>query len=156
VGMDAVSSTVFSCERCDEAITEQEGDFDDIRSKVGGRVQGKAISGEWKYLVRRSKAGRLVPIEKKRENINERCARIRRWRDAIDNVEGWHLDSSFQDTAVYSEMKPHLSKQVREKIEVPRNTLTLKPRPGIAINGESNKQLLLDEIVRIEREWGLI
>jgi hypothetical protein len=96
-------------------------------------------------------------IEKRRETRAYKRATIQRWRNFIDNLEGWYIESSFQDTSIYSEIKPFLDKEMRAKIEVPRNTLTLQPRPGIVVEGISPKQLLLDEIERIEKDvWHLL
>lgn len=96
-------------------------------------------------------------IGKKREKQEYKLSTIKRWRDYIDAIEGPNLGSSFQDSVVYSEMKPLLKEDVRKVIEVPRNAIKVPARPGIAVEGKKTKQILLDEVSRIEREeWHLL
>lgn len=96
-------------------------------------------------------------IEKRRETRLYKRDTIKRWREHIDNISGWDFNADFQDTSLYSEIKPYLNREIRSKIEIPRNTLTAQLKKGVAIKGMSAKQLLLDEIRRIEKDvWRLL
>jgi hypothetical protein len=55
--------TDFHCSYCEKHIKRLEGYMDEIISRVDFEVERKINTGEWKDVVRRSKAGRLVPEE---------------------------------------------------------------------------------------------
>ena len=86
-------------------------------------------------------------IEQKREKLAYRRATIRRWRDFLAN----EFDQlGFSGTAIYSEMRSHLSKATRDSIEADKITVRLG-RGGNVIHS-----LVLDEIARLEKEWDLL
>ena len=80
----------------------------------------------------------------------KRQARITEWRFIIQDFD--FATDTFASTGTYSQMKPHLRSEVIEMFETPR---------GIHVGNEARGDLaygytLLDEVARIEKEWGLI
>lgn len=86
-------------------------------------------------------------IEQKREKLAYRRATIRRWRDFL---AGEFDQLGFSGTAIYSEMRSHLSKATRDSIEADKITIRLG-RGGNVIHS-----LVLDDIARLEKEWDLL
>ncbi|PIU56054.1 MAG: hypothetical protein COS87_03310 [Chloroflexi bacterium CG07_land_8_20_14_0_80_45_17] len=84
-------------------------------------------------------------IEKRRQKINYRRQLIKEWREEID----FDL-SSFENKALYSSLRPHLSKETINAIE--GNEITIR----MGRKGDVIKGLLLDDIAKIEKEWDLI
>jgi hypothetical protein len=86
-------------------------------------------------------------IEKKREKLAHKRELIRRWREFLskdfDQLE-------FSGTAVYSEIRAHLSGATLESIE--SNKITVRLGRG----GNVIRSLVLDDIARLEKEWDLI
>lgn len=94
-------------------------------------------------------------IERQRETRQRRAEAISRWRAEVDALDWW-VDTAFQDSAVYSEFREFLSDDLRREIEQGRGALTVGHRVGVLVEGESKKQRLLNEIIRIERDvWRL-
>jgi hypothetical protein len=84
-------------------------------------------------------------IEKRRQKMNYRRQLIKEWRQEID------FDvSSFENKALYSSLRPHLSKETIDAVE--GNTITIR----MGRKGDVIKALLLDDIARIEKEWDLV
>jgi len=75
---------------------------------------------------------------------------VQQWREHIQFSD---FDRNrYGDTASYATLRPHLRAEIRKKLEQPRTTYV--PNEG---RGENVKrQMLLDEIARIEKEWGLV
>jgi F0F1-type ATP synthase membrane subunit b/b' len=95
----------------------------------------------------------LRQAEQQRDELmsGERRKRIEDWRSAISNHEFGGYPR-FASTAAYSQMKPYLRPKVVEMLEAPRTF-----HVGNEARGDSAYQYtLLDEVARIEREWGLI
>jgi len=89
--------------------------------------------------------------------LDERRRRIQKWRAEIENGNFGRTPlghSFFIATNTYVEMKPYLPRHVRDRFEGGLSAQTLhdlaykKPRP-------SDKDLLLGEVSRIERDWGV-
>lgn len=86
---------------------------------------------------------------------------IKSWREAIESYD--HAEGNIRDTATYSAMRPHLKQEIRERLENPRELhVEIDDRSGedrLAVRGQSPssvKNLLLDEVTRLEQEWGLV
>lgn len=82
-----------------------------------------------------------------------RRAQINAWRAAIEAEQYDYIDyrSRFLSSTTYSTLRPHLPEDIRRKVEAPRTYYV-----GAARGGNVRKLLLLDEIARIERQWGLL
>jgi hypothetical protein len=86
-------------------------------------------------------------IEQRREKLKYRRNLVEKWRNYIEN----NFDKGkINDSVLYSELRPHLSKASRDAVE--GSTLTIRSGRG----GNVVKSLLLDDIKRIEKEWDLI
>lgn len=81
---------------------------------------------------------------------DQRRKRISEWRFAIldFNFDG---SGGFSGTDTYAQMKPHLQSEVVETFEKQRMFVV-----GNGARGDWYKYALLDEVARIEREWGLL
>jgi hypothetical protein len=89
---------------------------------------------------------------------NERRKRLKRWRDEIRThsfVRHPLGASLFANTETYSDMKPLLPRNVRQRYESgpPVEAILSSPRK---IGREGDKRVLLDEVSRIEKQWGLV
>jgi hypothetical protein len=92
-----------------------------------------------------------LKAERDELKAGERRKRIEEWRSAITNHEFGGYPR-FASTVAYSQMKPHLRLKVVEMLEAPR-TLHV----GTEARGDTAyRYTLLDEVARIEKEWGLI
>jgi hypothetical protein len=89
-------------------------------------------------------------VEKRRSKLNYRQELIRKWRKEIEDLAlGGKV--MFGGTVTYSEIRPHLRKEVRDSLEQPRTFRV----PNEARGDNADKAILLDEVARIEKEWGL-
>jgi hypothetical protein len=83
-----------------------------------------------------------------------RLVRIRTWRETIEALGPGFRDETklkkFLSSLEYSTLRPNLSADVREKVERQRTAYV-----GGARGDDVRKYLLLDDVARIEREWGL-
>jgi hypothetical protein len=80
----------------------------------------------------------------------ERKRRIDHWRSVIRDFD-FETDR-FAGTDTYSQMKPYLKPEVVKMFETPRSVYI-----GNEARGDTAySYTLLDEVARIEREWGLI
>lgn len=92
-----------------------------------------------------------LKAERDELKAGERRKRIEEWRSAITNHEFGGYPR-FASTVAYSQMKPHLRLKVVEMLEAPR-TLHV----GNEARGDTAyRYTLLDEVARIEKEWGLV
>jgi len=103
-------------------------------------------------------------IEKRRNRQSYRRELIQRWRKIIaaqigEETDIWDVEG-FSHTAEYSTMKPHLSSASREWIEVSvAERRALVKEAGIGPWGNQvmeYRRRLLDELARLEQEWGLV
>jgi hypothetical protein len=98
-------------------------------------------------------------IEKRRNRQNYRRDLIRGAREQLDNCQDIR---EFANTAAYSSIKLHLRAEVQRSVEDPTLAVyggTPGPggyRPGHRGGGSPNRHRLLDDIARIEKEWGLV
>jgi hypothetical protein len=89
-------------------------------------------------------------IEKRRSRLGYRQERIRIWRENINSYRGNF--TQFTTTATHSEIRPHLTEDVRKRLEKPRTAIVPNEKRGKA----AQRYILLDEVARIEKEWGLV
>src|SRR5581483_9896050 len=88
-------------------------------------------------------------IERKREKLAYKKEMIRRWRQFLDQKRDFD-ESELLDSAVYSEMRPHLSSRTVQSIECDKIDVRIG-RGGYVI-----RSLILDDLSRLEEEWDLI
>ena len=82
------------------------------------------------------------------QNRQERRQRIDEWRSVIHDFD----TDRFAGTDTYSQMKPHLRPEVIKMLEAPRTF----PVGNEARGDTAYRYTLLDEVARIEQEWGVI
>ena len=100
-------------------------------------------------------------VEKRRNLFSYRRELIRAWREDIENFD--HDGENIRNTATYSAIRPHLKREVRERLESPRTVIVEQDSrsgvDGLTASGKSSssvKTLLLVEVARIEQKWGLV
>lgn len=86
-------------------------------------------------------------IEQRRFRLNRRLEYIKDWRRFIGSKE--FNQSTFRETKTFRTIRPYLSAKTLSLIESGESHLSVT-------GGDSVAGLLLDEVTRIEREWGLI
>jgi DNA repair exonuclease SbcCD ATPase subunit len=89
----------------------------------------------------------------------ERRKRIEKWRVEIHThaFDRHPLGTSrFADTETYLEMRPHLSPKTRERFESQVAAVLTFIGPERLRGSEGDKRVLLGEVARIEKEWGVI
>ena len=92
-------------------------------------------------------------IEKKRKQLEHRQALIKRWRMVLAHPH-FAREHMMRDSD-YGALEPLLSAEARTQIGRPF-TSHIAVRGGHGGPGEADHTLLLREIARIEREWGLV
>jgi cell division protein FtsB len=103
-------------------------------------------------IIQQLTAERDALKEEKRQDLqDQRRKRIEDWRSAINNHEFGGYPR-FASTVAYSQMKPHLRLEVVEMLEAPRTFHVGNEARGDSAYGYT----LLDEVARIEKEWGLV
>ena len=101
--------------------------------------------------VKRLIAERDALREEKRQGLqDQRRKRIEEWRSAIRNFD--FETERFGATDTYSQMRPHLQPKVIRMFETAGITYADTGMRGDSIHGRT----LLDEVARIEKEWGLV
>lgn len=103
-------------------------------------------------------SGLLVPwvkwqIEKQKEQLHYRRELIKNWRAALSTQQYDIGDarSDFLGSAEYSSLRAHLNAEPLQKVEAIRTVYATGARGGFYRN-----QVLLDEVARIEKTWGLV
>lgn len=103
-------------------------------------------------------SGLLVPwvkwqMEKQKKQFANRGEAIKSWRAAIEAEEHDVADSrsKFLSLICYSSLRTHLTTEAITKIEAARTIHVSGMREGYVRN-----QLLLDEVSRLEKKWGLV
>ena len=90
-------------------------------------------------------------VEKRRKRLERRSALIQHWREILSNDE-FERKVLLNDSA-YGPLRVLLTENVRKEIERPSTHL-------IAVLGSStnnhDRDLVLREVARIEKTWGLI
>jgi hypothetical protein len=102
-------------------------------------------------------SGLLVPwvkweIEKRQRRYDYRKELITNWKKKLAAAE-FNLPeerNSFGSSPEYSSLRSHMSQDVIAKFEAP-NTFYV----GRARGDDIRKQMLLDEVARLEKKWGL-
>lgn len=92
-------------------------------------------------------------IAKRQLQHEYRKQMVRRWRIAVKAEAHDFIDarSSFLSTEVYSTLRLHIDPKIRNEIEQQR-TFYVGGARGDAVR----KNMLLDEIARLEKKWKLI
>ncbi|MBO0947518.1 hypothetical protein [Fibrella forsythiae] len=96
-------------------------------------------------------------IERRKIKINKKIELLNKVRQYTERPDFDRV--AFSQTAIYSEIKPYLTKSLIGMIEQNSETklITIKsPRHGRGISLNNLSPELLDEIVRIEKAWGLM
>ena len=103
-------------------------------------------------------SGLLVPwikwqIDKRREQLAYRRELVKSWRTAISSQEYDVGDgrSTFLGSAEYSSLRAHLDPEPLKKVEAKWTVYATGARGGFYRN-----QVLLDEVARLEKKWGLV
>lgn len=90
-----------------------------------------------------------------KEETAYRIELIKQWSNGIENIEDsewWDgMGVSFGDKLWYSSLRQYMNREAIEKLEKPRTLIV----PSEGRRGFPKKQILLDEVARIEKEWGL-
>jgi len=99
------------------------------------------------------------PLPQKESHITRRRVElIKQWRDAINSIPDaeWYAHSAdtilFRDKAWYSSLRQYMKKEAIKKLEKEPRTLIAPSDSGGKI---PKKVILLDEVARIEKEWGV-
>ena len=102
-------------------------------------------------------SGLLVPwikweIEKRHKRHDYRRELIASWKAKLAAAEFHSPEgrSSFGSSPEYSSLRSHMVKEVIEKFEAPRTMYA-----GGGRGDDVRKQMLLDEVSRLEKHWGL-
>lgn len=86
-------------------------------------------------------------LAQQKDRTSYRRVKIKEWRSEVQRWE-W---SELAGSAAYSEMRQHIRPEVVRDVENDRLMIV----PG-GRGGDPRTHILLDEIARIERQWGLI
>jgi hypothetical protein len=92
--------------------------------------------------------------EEYRARQEQRRKRIEKWRAQILDFDFNESKFAYSDT--YSDMRPHLQANVRAMLESQLGELH---KFAVAVRTPSragDRRILLDEVARIEKEWGVI
>jgi hypothetical protein len=92
-------------------------------------------------------------IEKKKNRENTRRQLIEETRNFIDTS---YNQQSFSETLVYSKLRPHLSKSLREDIDSTGGSGREIVIFGSLVGGDPIRQRILEEIAALEKKWKLI
>lgn len=135
-----------------EAVRAQVGDLQErLRKADQGRkeiaAQNEALTAENERL---EEEPRKTKKERDELRAGQRQKRIEDWRSVI---RGFDFDThSFASTDTYAQMRPHLQPKVVKMFEAQRTVHIGNETRGDTAYGYT----LLDEVARIEKEWGLI
>lgn len=86
-------------------------------------------------------------IGQRKDRTTYRRSKLEEWRTVVHCTE-W---SELGDTPAYAEMRQYIAQKVISDIEHPRTVIFTSGR-----GNDARKQMLLDELARIERIWKLI
>ena len=87
-----------------------------------------------------------LAVEKRRELVRSRREKLARWREEILSVS----DTEINDTVSYSEARPFLKEEIVRALEGGE----IPVRRGRGKN--LLRDLVLDDLSRVEREWDLV
>ena len=89
-------------------------------------------------------------IEKRRSLLEYRRNQVKEWRSQVED-HNWNEGSSFGNNTAYATIRPLMKEKIVKDLERPRTFIM----PG-GRGDNPRKQIILDEIARIEKEWDLI
>ncbi len=143
----SVANGIWLCQNCAKLI-----DNDSSRYTIDVLLQWKQ-DAETKARVAIEKPVLGVHFQVAPELATRRRDQIAEWRGAVVAEKYDFVDcrSKFLSSEIYSSLRPHLLPEVIKKIEAPRTFYI-----GGARGDNVRQYTLLDEIARIERQWGLI
>lgn len=102
-------------------------------------------------------SGLFVPwikweIEKRKRKHDSRKELIAAWKTklAASELNSPKGRSDFGSTSEYSSLRLHMTKSIIERFEAPRTFYV-----GGGRGDDVRKQMLLDEVARLENRWGL-
>lgn len=102
-------------------------------------------------------SGLLVPwikwdVEKRQRKCDYRKELISNWKTTLEATEFNTPEgqSGFGSSPAYSSLRSHMNKEVIEKFEA-KYTVYISGGRG----DDVKKQMLLDEVSRLEKKWGL-
>jgi hypothetical protein len=107
---------------------------------------------------------RLI-AKRTREKIMHRRELIATWRRELlplgpetINLPTASGEFSFMQTPAYASLRPHLSKEFRDRLEAERQIIQFILEDGrvVGVVGDYPYKQLGEEIARVEREWKLI
>ena len=92
-------------------------------------------------------------VEAKRNRDSSRRRMISDWRAAIDTADFYdeRNQSTFGSSAIYSSLRAHMRPSVISKFEEPRTMYV-----GGGRGEDVRKQMLFDEVARLEKGWKLL
>lgn len=93
-------------------------------------------------------------VERRRVRLASRQARITEWRQAVA-AEGYQPDQ-FRQTTAYTSLRPYLPERLRQAIDAAGSDAITIQADGRYAGLQPSATELLDEIGRIERDWGLV
>ncbi|MGO4478987.1 hypothetical protein AB4Z32_22315 [Massilia sp. 2TAF26] len=88
-------------------------------------------------------------VDEATERRTHRRSLIAAWRAKLAEVD--EVPPNFGDTHEYASLRAHMQTEVVKKFEAPR-TVYFPGGRGMDVR----KQMLVDEIARIEKAWGLL
>jgi len=129
-----------------QQLTDENEQLDQLNKNL--EAERKQVSD---LLQDEKRENRKLKGERDELKAGQRQKRIEDWRSAISDHEFGGYPR-FASTVAYSQMKPYLRPEVVEMLEAPRTF-----HVGNEARGETAyRYTLLDEVARIEKEWGLI
>jgi hypothetical protein len=93
-------------------------------------------------------------FEKRKLRYEERKLFIAKVREYLHNSSTWSR-KDFKQTALYTQLRPHLSKKLLEKIDAPLNTIHMNS-VGSAVDINIEWVELFHEVSALEKKWGLL
>jgi hypothetical protein len=125
-------------------------EIEDLKARLHGAERERNL------LLSQVQELRTMSPEEYRTRQEQRRKRIERWRTTI---RGFDFTSDFALTETYSEMTQYLRPDVRDRFESSFGVLQKMATTAFVPRerGPSgDRRTLLDEVARIEKEWGLV
>lgn len=143
----AISNGIWLCQNCAKLI-----DNDPSRYTVKILHEWKTAAEESARLAVSGTTPEFVHADPA-HLIESRRRRVEEWRAVVSAETYDFIDcrSTFLSSSAYASLRPYLRPEVVSKIEAPRMIYV-----GGARGDNVRQYTLLDEISRIEREWGLM
>jgi hypothetical protein len=93
-------------------------------------------------------------IEKRKIKHQKRIEMINIVREFVQQID--YDRSNFRETAIYSQIKPFLDKDIINKIEISSRKITIDVGDLRGSGVQNYKNEILDNLTRLEKKWGLI